>query len=307
MSAISPAAAYYDQRHQLDWALRLLEQQPDDLRQDYRRAGRVVAQALTTSTYRFSLDLPRQIALEGTRPTALSSQIRITAGSLLGQWRKISCHDAIIARLSALAADDDPALADSVRLVMYSAADVLLTEMLPPLSRIEGDCAAFDNHERLLVSESLAEPRVQDLIRYVHWLHMVGQLYPPWTTSDRYNDLFAHLTAFLIQQGRALARLFTDQLIKEVSTSWKTGDLARGLTLYVPYLDERTYQIARYAVLVTPGGRIPFRPQFVVSACRVAEREVRNHPALTQSTRWQLLARLDQIIQAFAHIENTSD
>lgn len=303
MSVISPAAAYYDQRHQLDWALRLLEQQPDDLRQDYRRAGRAVAEALTQPTYRFSLDLPGRIALDEPGPTALSGQVRISAGSLLGQWRKKSCHAAIIAGLLALSAHDDPAVAGSVRLVMYSAADVILNEIMLPLSRIEADCTAFDKHERLLVSESLAGPRVQGLIRYVKWLRIAGQLYPPWTTSDRYNDLFSHLTALLTQQGRALARLYTNQLIEEVRTGWKTGEIARGLTLFVPYLDERTYQIARYSVIVTPGGRIPFRPQFIVSACRVAEREVRTHTAFTQSTRWQLLARLDQILQAFTRSE----
>jgi hypothetical protein len=48
-----------------------------------------------------------------------------------------------------------------------------------------------------------------------------------------------------------------------------------------------------------PNARIPFRPDFVVSACRLAEREVRQNPRYAQATRWQLLAQLDLITQAF--------
>jgi hypothetical protein len=52
-------------------------------------------------------------------------------------------------------------------------------------------------------------------------------------------------------------------------------------------------------VIVIPTGRILFRPEFVIGTCRLAEREVRKDPDLSQSTRWQLLSQLDSITQAF--------
>jgi len=37
----------------------------------------------------------------------------------------------------------------------------------------------------------------------------------------------------------------------------------------------------------------------VVGACRLAQREVRKDPTLSQATRWQLLSQLDSLIQSF--------
>jgi hypothetical protein len=103
----------------------------------------------------------------------------------------------------------------------------------------------------------------------------------------------------LTQQGRALANYHTRQIIAEIQARWQSREVIRGLTLRIPYLDEKHYRMTVCEVVVIPTGRIPFRPEFILGACRVEQQKVRKNPQFSQSTRWQLISQLDAIIQAF--------
>jgi len=171
---------------------------------------------------------------------------------------------------------------------------------LPGQTDLPSHYTAFDKQGRLISgSHSTADALIGQLSQHMDWLHMAEQLYPGWTTHALYNDTASLLTDHLIEQGRALADYYTLQIIDDVRRDWRGGRITRGLTLFIPYLDERHYRMKKYQVVVTPVGRILFRPEFVVGACRVAQQHVRKDTALSQATRWQLLSQLDTISQAF--------
>jgi hypothetical protein len=224
----------------------------------------------------------------------------LQAGNLLNRVRRVSCAPAVLHTLDQRVTDADASVSASTRLLRYMAAQHVLTRRIPSVEAIQSDYVAFDDEGHCIVATvDAADKLVDRLVQYLDWLHIAEQLYPGISTSDAYDAIRTQLISQLTEQGRALAACYTSQIATDLKAQWKAGKLARGLTLYVPYLDERDYRMAEYKIVVIPNARIPFRPQFVVSACRVAEREVRQNPNLAQSTRWQLISQLDQLSQAF--------
>ncbi len=285
-------------REALAWAEHTLGQQPEDLRLEYQQAGRNIADALTQETYSISIQLPFRIQHEvmlNARPVL--TQLHI--GSAFNRLLRKSCHAALIDRLHALSEHTHLVVSESARLTGYLAARVLLTS-LPNQVDLRRHYTAFDERGgQIIEPDSTADALIGQLSRRMDWLRTAEQLYPAWTTHDLYNHAAALLTAHLIEQGRALANYYTQQIIRDMRQEWRAGKITRGLTLFIPYLDERLYRMQKYKVIVIPTGRILFRPEFVIGACRLAERDVRKDPDLSQSTRWQLLSQLDSISQAF--------
>jgi hypothetical protein len=283
VETLTPAARLQQQREALEWAEDLLRQQPAELRQAYQQTGESVAAALTQPTYSFVLRLPDRIMLKASEHSITNHTWHI--GTFINRMRRVPCHNAILATLKSLSFQSQSDLAQCVRLVEYIAAREILMRHVPdldqPLQTIDGQ----------------AETRVNQLSQYIQWLHTVEALYPGWTSADLYNEKYGQLVDLLTDQGRALAHQYTGDLIREVQESSRGG--LRGLTLFIPYLDEQLYRMTTYEVVVIPRSRIPYRPQFVVSACRIAQQEVRKNPRLSQSTRWQLVLQLDRVIQAF--------
>ncbi|MCC7447173.1 MAG: hypothetical protein IT324_07140 [Anaerolineae bacterium] len=300
MTASTPAAEYYHLRETLDWAATLLAHQPQTVEQSYQQAAEHIADALITPTFSVAIQLPGTVVMDTTVHYLSDHSQRLQAGNILNRVRHISCAQAVLHTLEQRAALPDPAVSASTRLLRYMAAQHILTRRIPPVESIQSDYVAFDNEGHYIArSLDAADKLVDQLAQYVDWLHIAEQLYPGVSASDDYDAIRTTLIEQITAQGRALATCYTTQIATDLKAQWKAGKLARGLTLYVPYLDERAYRMTEYKIVVIPNARIPFRPQFVVSACRVAEREVRQHPNLTQSTRWQLISQLDQLSQAF--------
>ncbi len=191
------------------------------------------------------------------------------------------------------------AVRESVLLTCYLAGQEIIVS-LPNEPTLREHYTAFEKQGQLRVSDlNSAVAVVEHLSRFVHALHQIEELYPAWQTHDQYSEKHALLTTHLIDQGRALANYQTQKIIQDIQMSWKTGEMTRGLTIFLPYLDERQSNMEEYKIVVIPAGRILFRPEFIVGACRVTERQVRSDSNLSQATRWQLLSQLDTIIQAF--------
>jgi hypothetical protein len=295
----STAVTRFEQRREaLAWAERTLRQQPEDLRLEYHQAGQAVADALTQKIYSVSIQLPFRI-LNGGMQSLQPKLTRLRIGNVITRLLHRSCHTALIHRLHMLSEHPNRVVSESARLTCYLAAQALLTA-LPSQADLRDYYATFDEHGvRAAERSATADALIGQLSRRIDWLHTAEQLYPAWTTHDLYNNAAALLTAHLIEQGRALANYYTQQIIHDVRQAWRTGRITRGLTLFIPYLDERLFQMRKYTVIVIPTGRILFRPEFVIGACRLAERDVRKDTDLSQSTRWQLLTQLDSITQAF--------
>lgn len=300
MTASTPAAQYYHLRETLDWAANLLARQPQPVEQAYQQAAVHLADALITPTFSVAIRLPGTVVFDNTVHYLPDHSQRLQAGSVLNRIRHISCAQAVLRTLEQRVTLPDPAVATSTRLIRYTAAQYILTRRIPPAPSIQSDYVAFDDQGHCIARNlDAADKLVDQLAQYLDWLRIAEQLYPGISASDTYDAIRTILIEQLTTQGRALAVCYTMQIATDLKAQWKAGKLARGLTLYVPYLDERAYRMTEYKIVVIPNARIPFRPQFVVSACRVAEREVRQNPNLAQSTRWQLISQLDQLSQAF--------
>jgi hypothetical protein len=302
VTSTTPADTLAQHLAALDWAAQLLAQQPDDLQQAYHGAARQIAEALTHVTYTLTVQLPNCVYLNGTLTLVPRKWVVLHAGSWLHRWRRQVCHADLIAKLNALVTLSHVVIASSARLVAYLSARELLYDYVPTPDDLQSGSAVAIPQVRLNTSEDRVKAEVDRLCSYVEALRWVEQLYPGWTADDLYSEKYARLTARLTRQGHALAVYYTQRIIDDLLGRWHSGEVIRGLTLLVPYLDEQHYQMKTYRVEVIPTGRIAFRPEFVVGACRVTEQEVRHNPQLSQATRWQLISQLDMLSQAFETI-----
>ncbi len=300
MLTSTPADRLRQLQERLDWAAYLLALQPGDIQSAFHQAGQEVAEALIAAPFSFQTRLPQQVLIDSSVRRVPARWRTIQAGNFLNQLRKIPCNRDVINALSSLTGHSDIVVATAGQLVAYSAARQILDLHIPDIAFLRKDYTVFDRHGHLLaLNDNDAESAIGQLSRFVEWMHTVEKLYPGWTASDRYNETYSQITDHLAEQGRFLATYYTERMIEDLTGRWRRGELARGLTLFIPYLDEHHYRMDIYRVVVVPNARIPFRPQFVVSACRVAQREVRQDPRLSQGTRWQLIAQLDRIVRAF--------
>jgi hypothetical protein len=103
----------------------------------------------------------------------------------------------------------------------------------------------------------------------------------------------------LVNQGRALARYQTRQIIETIQRRAAAGDLNRGLGLSLPYFDDQALEMKTYDFQVIPAGRIMFVPAMVLRACLQEEVKVAQDTRLSPSTRKYLLAEFEMLEVAF--------
>jgi hypothetical protein len=103
----------------------------------------------------------------------------------------------------------------------------------------------------------------------------------------------------LVNQGRALARYETREIIHTIQRRAAAQDLNRGLSLSLPYFDDQALRMAARTFEIIPAGRIMFVPAFVVRAVREEEAKVAQDTRLNASTRQHLLGELHALESAF--------
>jgi hypothetical protein len=159
---------------------------------------------------------------------------------------------------------------------------------------------AFDEEGRLLVgSVNEAEAHVASMQRFVSVLHAASYLAHYIVADDEYQRKRYGMLGQLVNQGRALARYETEEIIRTIKRRAEANDLNRGLSLSLPYFDDQDLQIKVYDFAVIPAGRIMFIPAFVVRAARQEQAVVAQDTRLSPSTRKHLLAGLSALEQAF--------
>jgi hypothetical protein len=105
--------------------------------------------------------------------------------------------------------------------------------------------------------------------------------------------------ALSIARGRELSRLGVEEAVAEIQRRASAGRLNRGLSLSLPYFDDRALELRHREICVVPRGRVQFVPAFVVLAC---EREmvcVSRDDALSEGTRKHLVEGLERLAAAF--------
>ncbi|HET7376403.1 MAG TPA: hypothetical protein VFK30_06830 [Anaerolineae bacterium] len=179
--------------------------------------------------------------------------------------------------------------------------DVLLVPYVPAARRFYlPQWVAFDDDGRLLVnSPNEAEGHVGSMQRFLTVLHAAVALAPYMVADEDYQQKRYGMLGQLINQGRALAKYETNEIVHTIQRRAKSNDLNRGLSLSLPYFDDQSLLLAMHNFEVIPAGRIMFVPAFVVRAAREEQAKVAQDTRLSLSTRKYLLAELKQLEQAF--------
>lgn len=159
---------------------------------------------------------------------------------------------------------------------------------------------AFDENDRLLVA-SLPEARahIASMQRFVSILYMAITLAPYMLADEEFQRKRDGMLGQLINQGRALARYVTSDIISTIHRRASENSLNRGLSLTLPYFDDETLKVKMYHFTVIPSGRIMFIPSFVVLSSRKEQEKVNQNNQLSSSTKMHLMSELISLEKAF--------
>jgi hypothetical protein len=159
---------------------------------------------------------------------------------------------------------------------------------------------AFDGEGKLLVGTvEEAEAHVVSMQRYAAILHRAVSLTAYMVASEEYQRKRYGILGQLINQGRALARYRTQEIIGEIRSRAENQDLNRGLSITLPYFDDQNLEMDKLRFEVIPAGRIMFVPAFIVRASRGEQAKVAQDTRLNPSTRKHLLDQLRTLEAAF--------
>jgi hypothetical protein len=159
---------------------------------------------------------------------------------------------------------------------------------------------AFDDEDHLLVNSiNEAEAHVASMQRFLSILHLAVGLAPYIVADEDYQRKRYGMLGQLVNQGRALARYETKEIIRTIQRRATAHDLNRGLSLSLPYFDDQALEMKIRHFQIIPAGRIMFVPAFVVRAAREEQAKVAQDTRLSPSTRKHLLAELKTLEQAF--------
>ncbi len=159
---------------------------------------------------------------------------------------------------------------------------------------------SFDDNGKLLVgSLKEAEANLASMQRFIEILHTASSIAPYIIADEEYQKKRYGMLGQLINQGRALARYRTMEIISTIRERSKAGTLNRGLSLSMPYFDDQGLEINTTTFEVIPAGRIMFVPAFVVRAAREEAAKRIQDTRFNQSTRKHLLAGLQLLENAF--------
>jgi len=159
---------------------------------------------------------------------------------------------------------------------------------------------AFDDHDKLLVnSVSEAEADITSMQRFLNVLFSARSLAPYVIADEEYHNKHYGMLGQLVNQGRALARYMTVDIIRTVKARADAQSLNRGLSLRLPYFDDQDLKIETHDFVVIPAGRIMFVPAFVVRAAREEQAKIAQDTRFSASTRKHLLFELQMLEDAF--------
>ena len=159
---------------------------------------------------------------------------------------------------------------------------------------------AFDEHGQLLVnSVGEAEAHMAAMQRFLAILHAAVSHAPYIVADETYQQKRYGMLGQLVNQGRALARYQTTEIVQTIRRRAAAQDLNRGLSLSLPYFDDQTLRIERHDFEVIPAGRIMFVPALVARAARAEQAKVSQDTRLNPSTRRHLLASLRLLERVF--------
>lgn len=161
---------------------------------------------------------------------------------------------------------------------------------------------SFDDECHLLVNSlAEAEASLLSMQRFVAVLHGASSLAPYIVADEEYQRKRYGMLGQVINQGRALARYKTGQIIQSIRDRVANGTLNRGLSIKLPYYNDQDLNMAEIELEVVPAGRISFKPVFMVRAVHLESAKVSQDTRLNSSTRKYLLQGLEMLEKVFAN------
>ena len=159
---------------------------------------------------------------------------------------------------------------------------------------------AFNDEDQLLVNSAEdAEAHISSMQRFMEVLHLARAFAPYIVADEQYQQKRYGMLGQLVNQGRALARYETQEIINTIKARAAQHDLNRGLSLSLPYFDDQELAMALESFEVIPQGRIMFVPAFVVRAARAEQAKVADDTRLSHGTRKHLIHELKLLETAF--------
>jgi hypothetical protein len=291
-----------------------------------------VAEALVQQ-HQVRFVLPEQVVVEAqpakkNRVELVPAEFRKqTVGRLAGRLPLKNARTAIRQRLTQLEQSPYRAVAVSAQLIRHATVRYMVHDMLPmggpvtylitegeviPTVPADVDAAtppacrfylpqwvAFEEGHLRVDSVAEAEARVACMQQYLGTLHLAVSLAPYMFADEEYQRKRYGMLGQFIHQGRALARYWTNEIIGKIQRKAAAGDLNRGLSLSLPYLDDQMLEMRMFDFEVIPAGRTLFVPAFVVLAARREQARVAQDMRQSHSTRMHLLSELKALERAF--------
>ncbi|PKN91632.1 MAG: hypothetical protein CVU44_18805 [Chloroflexi bacterium HGW-Chloroflexi-6] len=167
---------------------------------------------------------------------------------------------------------------------------------------------AFDDQDNLLVgSLKEAEAHLASMQNFTNILHAASALAAYIVADAEYQKKRYGMLGQMVNQGRALARYKTREIIAKIKERAEANNLNRGLSLSLPYFNDQELKMETSNFEVIPAGRIMFVPAFVVRAVRQEAAKVGQDTRFNPSTRRHLLSELAMLEQAFLSSDSVSD
>jgi hypothetical protein len=154
---------------------------------------------------------------------------------------------------------------------------------------------AFDDRDRCSSIWCQAESYRCSKMRWAlprhFWRHTIA--------DAAYQAKRAGLLVQLADQGRALARFQTREIVSVLQRRTAGGQLNRGLKVSLPYYDDQSLRLMLRTFDIIPAGRIMYVSAIAVRAVQDEQAKVAQDTRLSSATRDHLLEELEMLRRAF--------
>jgi hypothetical protein len=275
----------------------LFQNQSEDTRRFFQRQAVSIAEALLEFKSGLNFALPEFISLpndstDDYRPVEVPVDFRRQSiTGLLGRLPLKDVRSVFRQRLSRLEESMYPAVAAGAGLLRYAVARHIVQDRIT----VEVEAVV----ENAGVSLAAVERKLGEYRRSVDTLYQALSLAPYIYTDEEYQSKRAGILSRLIPLGHRLSHLHVRRIIETIDRRAKADDLNRGLSLSLPYFDDRALEMKLYEFEVIPPGRTMFVPAFVALAAVREQEKIEQNNALSPSTRVHLLEEIKSLQWAF--------
>lgn len=264
--------------------------------------ARELAQALVEEKSQVRFMLPDQVYAPTRRangdkeallvPAELREHVLNRGFSLLTSQ---SSNSVLRKRLDECEASQNLAVAICAGLIRYATVIHIIYAMLPA-----GRSVNYLVSDEEFIPTIPKEDEMGSMQRFLHILNESVEIAPYIVVDEVYQQKYYGILGQLVNQGRCLARYETHEIIQGIWKRANAQELNRGLSVRLPYFDDRCLEMKSYCFQIIPAGRIMFVPAFVVIATRRERAKVAQDTSVSPSTRKNLIVELQMLEEAFS-------